>query len=159
MFCTVLVYRLTETQQRNYVLPGGGNTPVLLLGSNCGVTSCSESRPDSLYSNQKALFIYFCWAFTTRGRCAGKSKQINTVYAFIKSNFNYSEYLTIDSFFLKFAAVPIYPICTNPAVSTDPESATASLMWSAQLVALHWLNASVVCPQEWNCPLKFCPRP
>lgn len=59
--------------------------------------------------------------------------------------------------FMKFAMVPIYPICTNPAVSTDPESATASLTWSAQLVVLHWLNTSAVCPLELNCPLKFCP--
>lgn len=50
VFCNAVMSRLTEAQQRNYVLPGGGNTPILLLGSNCGVTSCSNSMPNSLSS-------------------------------------------------------------------------------------------------------------
>lgn len=114
VFCTVLMYNLTETQQRNYVLPGGGNTPILLLGSNCGVTSCSKSRPDSLYSNQKASFIYFCWAFTNRGRCAGKSKQINTVHLLSQISIIPNIWQLIP--FMKFAVVPIYPICTRSTV-------------------------------------------
>lgn len=34
VLCNALMYRLTETQQRNYVTPGGGNTTILLLGSS-----------------------------------------------------------------------------------------------------------------------------
>lgn len=51
VFRNTLMYRLRGTQWRKYALPGGGNTPISLLG----VTSCSNSQGHILLFKPEGL--------------------------------------------------------------------------------------------------------
>lgn len=93
----------------------------------------AASRCRTLFNQTRRISFYISVGFLLRGWFAGKSNQVHPVHTFSQISITGIPNVWQLTLFTKFAVVPIYPVCTSPAVSTDPESVTASLMWSAQL--------------------------
>lgn len=100
VFCNALMYRLTETQQRSYVLPGGGNTPIYYWAATVEWRHTTLGLIYFFIIQTRRLRLYISVVLLlTKEDVLGKSKQIITVHTFIKSKCIYCDYFN-DLFLL-----------------------------------------------------------